>query len=144
MSLRVPPLRERKEAIPVLARRLLEEVARHARVPPKRLTPEALARLVRYGWPGNVRELRNVMESAALIGPRNTIDVEDLPPRLRGLEAGVIQVQVGSRLEEVERLLIQQTLESYPTVKESARALGIGLRTLHTKIRRYGLRRRRS
>ena len=144
MSLRVPPLRERKEAIPVLAQRLLDEVALSAHVPPKRLTPEALARLARYDWPGNVRELRNVMESAALIGPRGTIDVEDLPAGIRGLEAGVIQVEVGIRMDEVERRVIQQTLDSYPTVKETARVLGIGLRTLHTKIRRYGLRSRRS
>ena len=51
---------------------------------------------------------------------------------------------MGTRLDEVERQVIQRTLDSYPTVKESARVLGIGLRTLHSKIRRYGLRSRRS
>ena len=106
--------------------------------------PEALAQLERYDWPGNVRELRNVMESAALIGPKGTIDVEDLPANVRKIGAGVIQVTVGTRLDEVERQVIQRTLDSYPTVKESARVLGIGLRTLHSKIRRYGLRSRRS
>ena len=143
LSLRVPPLRERKEVIPVLAQRLLDEVARNAHVPPKRLATEALAQLGRYDWPGNVRELRNVMESV-LIGPKRTIDVEDLPANVRRVEAGVIQVTVGTRLDEVERQVIQRTLDSYPTVKESARVLGIGLRTLHSKIRRYGLRSRRS
>jgi len=144
LSLEVPPLRERKEAIPVLAQRLLDEVARSAHVPLQRLTPEALAQLERYDWPGNVRELRNVMESVALIGPKGTIDVSDLPANVRQVQAGVLQVSVGTRLDEVERLLIQRTLDSYPTVKESARVLGIGLRTLHSKIRRYHLRRRRS
>ncbi len=144
LSLRVPPLRERKEVIPVLAQRLLDEVARNAHVPPKRLTAEALAQLERYDWPGNVRELRNVMESVAVIGPKGTIDVEDLPANVRRVEAGVLQVTVGTRLDEVERQVIQRTLDSYPTVKESARVLGIGLRTLHSKIRRYGLRSRRS
>jgi DNA-binding NtrC family response regulator len=144
LSLRVPPLRERKEVIPVLAQRLLEEVARNAHVPSKRLTNEALAQLARYDWPGNVRELRNVMESVALIGPKGTIDVADLPTNVRGVSAGVMQITVGSRLDEVERQLIQRTLDSYSTVKESARVLGIGLRTLHAKIRRYGLRSRRS
>ncbi|HJS58815.1 MAG TPA: sigma-54 dependent transcriptional regulator [Vicinamibacteria bacterium] len=143
MSLRVPPLRERKEAIPVLARRLLDQIARNAHVPPKRLTADATAQLGRYDWPGNVRELRNVMESVALIGRRSSIDVGDLPMNVRGIEAGLIQVAVGSRLDEVERQVIRRTLDSYPTVKESARVLGIGLRTLHTKIRRYGLRGRR-
>ena len=144
LSLEVPPLRDRKEAIPVLAQRLLDEVTRNAHLPPKRLTPEALAQLGRYDWPGNVRELRNVMESVALIGPKGTIDVEDLPANVRKVGAGVIQVAVGTRLDEVERQVIQRTLDSYPTVKESARVLGIGLRTLHSKIRRYRLRSRRS
>jgi DNA-binding NtrC family response regulator len=144
LSLEVPPLRERKEAIPVLAQGLLDEVTRNARLSPKRLTAEALAQLARYHWPGNVRELRNVLESLALIGRKRTIDVEDLPPNVRKVESAVLQVAVGTRLEEVERQLIQRTLDSYPTVKESARVLGIGLRTLHSKIRRYRLRSRRS
>jgi DNA-binding NtrC family response regulator len=144
LSLEIPPLRERKEAIPVLAQRLLDELTRGARLHSKRLTPEALAQLGRYEWPGNVRELRNVMESVALIGPKGTIDVEDLPANVRKVGAGFLQVSVGSRLDDVERQLIQRTLDSYPTVKESARVLGIGLRTLHSKIRRYGLRSRRS
>jgi len=144
LSLEIPPLRDRKEAIPVLAQRLLDEVTRNAHLPSKRLTPEALAQLGRYDWPGNVRELRNVMESVALIGPKGTIDVEDLPANVRGMGAAVIKVTVGARLDDVERQVIRRTLDSYPTVKESARVLGIGLRTLHSKIRRYGLRRRRS
>jgi two-component system response regulator HydG len=144
LTLRVPPLRERKEVIPILAQRLLDELTRSAHLPSKRLTPEALAQLGRYDWPGNVRELRNVMESVALIGPKGTIDVEDLPANVRRVGAGVMQVTVGTRMDEVERQVIQRTLDSYPTVKESARVLGIGLRTLHAKIRRYGLRSRRS
>jgi two-component system response regulator HydG len=144
LSLEVPPLRGRQGAIPALAQRLLEEVTRNARLRPRRLTPEALAQLERYEWPGNVRELRNVLESVALIGRKETIDVEDLPANVRKREAAVIQVPVGSRLDEVEKQLIQKTLDSYPTVKESARVLGMGLRTLHSKIRRYGLRSRRS
>jgi len=144
ISLEVPPLRERKEAVPVLAQRFLAEVTRNAHLPAKRLSPEALAQLERYDWPGNVRELRNVMESAALIGSKATIDVEDLPANVRKIGAAAIQIILGSRLDDVERQLIQRTLQSYPTVKESARVLGIGLRTLHSKIRRYGLRSRRS
>jgi DNA-binding NtrC family response regulator len=84
------------------------------------------------------------MESVALIGRKETIDVADLPANVRMVEAGIIQVAVGTRLEEIERQVIQRTLDSYPTVKETARVLGIGLRTLHSKIRRHGLRSRRS
>jgi len=144
LTLDVPPLRERKEAIPVLAQRLIEEFTRSAHLPSKRLTPEALAQLSRYDWPGNVRELRNVMESVALIGPKRTIAVADLPANVRQVGAAVLQVAVGTRLDAVERQLIERTLESYPTVKESAHVLGIGLRTLHSKIRRYRLQRRRA
>ena len=144
LSLEIPPLRDRKEAIPVLAQRLLDELTRNAHLPSKRLTPEALAQLARYEWPGNVRELRNVMESAALIGPKGMVDVEDLPANVRNVVGGLLQVRLGTRLDEIERQVIQRTLDSYPTVKESARVLGIGLRTLHSRIRRYGLRSRRS
>ena len=144
LSLCVPPLRERKEAIPILAERLLDEVTRGARVPAKRLTADALDQLARYDWPGNVRELRNVMESVALVGPKRTVDVEDLPGNIRQVPTGAMQFTVGTRLEEVERQVIQRTLDSYPTIKESARVLGMGLRTLHTKIQRYGLRSGRS
>jgi len=142
LTLEVPPLRDRKEAIPVLAQRFLEEITLNARLPAKRLTPEALGQLVRYEWPGNVRELRNVMESVALMGTQATIDAEDLPANVRKVGAGGVHVAVGTRLDEAERAIIERTLDSYPTVKESARVLGIGLRTLHSKIRRYGLRRR--
>jgi two-component system response regulator HydG len=144
LSLEIPPLRDRKEAIPVLAQRLLDDLSRGARLPRKRLTPEALAQLARYEWPGNVRELRNVLESVAVIGPKGTIGVEDLPASVRKVGASLIQFSVGTRLDEMERQAIQRTLDSYPTVKESARVLGIGLRTLHSKIRRYKLRSRRT
>jgi len=144
ITLEVPPLRARREAIPVLAQRLLAEITGNAHLPGKRISPEALALLERYDWPGNVRELRNVMESAALIGSKRTLDIEDLPASVRRIGAGVIQITVGTRLDGVERQVIQRTLDSYPTVRESAHVLGIGLRTLHSKISRYGLRRRRS
>ena len=144
LSLEVPPLRSRKEAIPVLAQRFLDEVTTKAHLPAKRLTPEAVAQLARYEWPGNVRELRNVMESVALMTPRTLIDVQDLPANVRKVAEGAIQVPVGTTLDTAEREIIHRTLEAYPSVKESARVLGIGLRTLHTKIRRYGLRDRRS
>jgi DNA-binding NtrC family response regulator len=143
LSLVVPPLRDRQEAIPVFAQRFLDEVTSKAGLPAKRLTSEAMAQLRRYEWPGNVRELRNLMESVALMGPRSPIDVEDLPPNVRKVGAGVVQVAVGTTLDAAEKEIIRRTLDAYPTVKESAHVLGIGLRTLHSKIRRYGLRRRR-
>jgi transcriptional regulator with PAS, ATPase and Fis domain len=144
LSLLVPPLRERREAIPVLAQRFLDEVTKKAHVAGKRLAPEAMAQLARYGWPGNVRELRNAMESVALMGPKSVVDIQDLPASVRKLDSAAIQISLGTTLDQAEREIIRRTLEAYPTVKESARVLGIGLRTLHSKIRRYGLPSRRS
>jgi transcriptional regulator with PAS, ATPase and Fis domain len=144
VTITVPPLRERREAIPILAQRFLAAVAEQTGIPAKRLTPEALACLERHDWPGNIRELRNCMESLTLMVPRPVIDVPDLPPAVRGAGSTEIRLSVGMRMEDVEREVIRRNLESYPTIKDTARALGIGLRTLHEKLVRYGLRRPRS
>ncbi len=144
VTIAVPPLRDRREAIPVFAERFLVDVARQAGLPVKRLSPEALAQLARYNWPGNVRELRNLMESLSLMVPRAVLELEDLPPGIRGATSNEIRLQVGMRMEDVEREVIRRNLESFATIKDTARALGIGLRTLHEKIQRYGLRRTRS
>ena len=106
------------------------------------LTPDALARLARYPWPGNIRELRNCMESLTLTSPRLEIDVADLPGNVREVAATPeIRLAVGTRMEDAEREIIRRTVEAYPTLKEAARVLGIGLRTLHTKMGRYEIRR---
>ena len=144
VTITVPPLRERREAIPILAERFLANVAKHAGIPVKRLTPEALAQLERYSWPGNIRELRNCMESLTLMVAKPVLSVEDLPPSMCGAASTEIRLQVGMRMEDVEREVIRRNLESHPTIKDAARSLGIGLRTLHAKIQKYGLRRPRS
>jgi DNA-binding NtrC family response regulator len=144
VTITVPPLRDRREAIPILAERFLADVAKHAGIPAKRLAPEALAQLQRYNWPGNIRELRNCMESLTLMVPKPILTVDDLPPSIRGTASTEIRLQVGMRMEDVEREVIRRNLESHPTIKDAARALGIGLRTLHDKIQKYGLRRQRS
>ena len=141
VTLTVPPLRDRKDAIPVLAQRFLVDIARQADLSPKRLTPDALANLGRYRWPGNIRELRNCMESLTLTCPRVEIDVTDLPENVREAPAAPeIRLAVGTRMEDAEREIIRRTVEAYPTLKEAARVLGIGLRTLHTKLGRYQIR----
>jgi DNA-binding NtrC family response regulator len=144
VTIEIPPLRDRREAIPILAQRFLADVAKRAGVPPKRLTAEALGQLERYGWPGNIRELRNCMESLTLMAAKPTLDVDDLPSTIRGVASTDIRVHVGMRMDDVEREVIRRNLESYPTIKDAARALGIGLRTLHEKIQKYHLRRPRS
>ncbi|HSD30167.1 MAG TPA: sigma 54-interacting transcriptional regulator, partial [Vicinamibacteria bacterium] len=141
VTLTVPPLRDRQDAIPVLAQRFLEDVARQSGLVPKRLTPDALAQLARYRWPGNIRELRNCMESLTLTSPRAEIDAADLPANVRDATVSAeIRLAVGTRMEDAEREVIRRTVEAYPTLKDAARVLGIGLRTLHTKLRSYETR----
>ena len=140
VTVAVPPLRERKEAIPALAGRFLEKVASQIGVPPRRLTREAMAQLVRYPWPGNIRELKNCIESLTLTARRVVVDVSDLPENLRSGPKSEIRLPIGTSMEDAEREIIRCTLETSPTIKEAARTLGIGLRTLHTKIVKYGLR----
>lgn len=141
VTLTVPPLRDRQDAIPVLAQRFLEDVARRAGLVAKRLTPDALAQLGRYPWPGNIRELRNCMESLTLTCPRREIGLADLPANVRDTRsAAEIRLPVGTRMDDAEREIIRRTVEAYPTLKAAARVLGIGLRTLHTKLHGYGLR----
>jgi two-component system response regulator HydG len=143
VTLVVPPLRERREGIPVLAERFLAEVGERIGQPPKRLGPEVIDRLTRFHWPGNVRELKNLMESLTLLVPRGAIEVDDLPPAMRGAGSTEIVVHVGMTIEDIEREVIRRNLAVYGTLKETARVLGMGLRTLHDKMTRYKLRRPR-
>jgi DNA-binding NtrC family response regulator len=144
VSLEIPPLRARQDAILPLAERFLAEGGQHIGRPAKRLAPEVVPVLERYPWPGNVRELKNLMQSLTFMVPGPVIEVDDLPRALRGTLAEDIHVKIGMRLEDVEREVIRRNLNAYPTIKETAAALGIGLRTLHEKMRRYGLRRSRA
>jgi len=78
------------------------------------------------------------MESLTLTSAKVQIDVADLPRNVREVSAAPeIRLAVGTRMEDAEREIIRRTVEAYPTLKEAARVLGIGLRTLHTKLRRY-------
>ena len=81
------------------------------------------------------------MESLTLTSTRAEIDVADLPANVREVSvAGEIRLAVGTRMEDAEREIIRRTVEAYPTLKDAARVLGIGLRTLHTKLRVLGIR----
>ena len=140
VTLNVPPLRERKDDIPYLIKAFLAELERTSGKSNLKITPDALARLQRYPWPGNVRELKNVMESMVLMAEGNTLDMDNLPQNIRGaVNAKEIKFPVGVTMEEVEREIIRRYLEYFPTKKEAAHALRIGLRTLHHKVKKFGL-----
>jgi DNA-binding NtrC family response regulator len=140
--IRLPPLRERREDIALLADHFLAEICKEEGKD-KRLSESAYARLNEYDWPGNVRELRNVVQRAYVMATGSTIsdDWLELHPA-RTPEAGqpsILSVRVGTTLAEAERSLIFATLEHFEGHKErTAAALGVSLKTLYNRLKEYG------
>ena len=144
-SITVPSLRERREDIPKLAGHLLGEIAVENNVTPKPLSSGARIALLAYQWPGNVRELRNAMETASLIAGGESIEWGDLPPEilkniLPPSPASPIPLPAPRTLEEIEReAIVSALLETDGNKTQAAKMLGIGLRTLHRKVKEYGI-----
>jgi two-component system response regulator HydG len=143
VRVRMPPLRERAEDIPLLVEAFIREFDRaHARRVTG-VTRGVLERLMRWTWPGNVRELRNAIEGMVVFAHgRRPLDLSDLPDGLRGVDAGEasLALAVGMTVEEAERQLIAATLRHTGYDKPRAAAmLGIGLRTLYRKIKQYAI-----
>jgi two-component system response regulator HydG len=140
----VPPLRDRLEDIPELARVLLEQICRDNGLRRRRLTARATGALLRYAWPGNVRELKNVLESTAITRTGEIIRESDLPNRLSANAVPPTpdgRTRAGATLREMERELIRRTLARHEGNRtHAARALRIGVRTLQRKIQSYGIR----
>ena len=136
----LPPLRDRGGDVALLAEHFLEKVnARDATA--KRLSSRALTRLQELSWPGNVRQLKNVVERAAILAD-SEIDADSLPAvdPDAGLESepSMLQVRVGSALDEVERRMILATLEALDgNKKKAAKILGISLKTLYNRLNVY-------
>jgi two-component system, NtrC family, response regulator HydG len=147
VTLRLPPLRERSQDIPLLIDHFVRELARHHHKNVANMTTAARRRLLAHDWPGNVRELRNVLESMIVVDYDEVLDVDDLPPELTpdsGEEDGTVEGGVGGLvgkpLSEIERLFVEETLKlTGGNREEAARILGIGERTLYRKIKEYGL-----
>ena len=138
---KLPPLRERREDIPLLAEHFLARAAeRHGRA--MRLTPAASACLLSYAWPGNVRELENAIERAAILASGEAITPDDLPPHIAsGAGLGPTPgLPAQQNLAEIEKAHIVQTLERCGwNHSRAAEALGIGRTTLWRKLKDYGL-----
>ncbi|MFH1242367.1 MAG: sigma-54 dependent transcriptional regulator [Pseudomonadota bacterium] len=146
VTLDVPPLRERKEDIPLLAQHFLDIFAEKNHKHIKGLTPHAMDRLLKYEWPGNVRELMNAIERAVVLSRGEYLDEEDLPmvlkeKDLQGKGLAAEKAMPGDLpLNEVEKATILKTLEASGGNKsEAARRLGITRRTLHKKLKKYGV-----
>jgi len=146
VTLNVPPLREREEDISLLAQHFLKVFAEKNHKIIKGLTPQAMDRLLKYEWPGNVRELMNAIERAVVLSRSEYLDEEDLPTVVKGdgprgqdilSESGV---PGDLSLGEIEKVTILKTLEASGGNKsEAARRLGITRKTLHKKLKKYGV-----
>ncbi len=140
----LPPLRERKEDLPLLTQFFLSEFNQRNGKSIAALNNEAMRILEGYAWPGNVRELRNVIERATILADGQFIEPRHLPAAL--VQAGEtarpsLQLPPGTTVEEAERRLIQMTLEHTRDNKtRAAEILGISLKTLHNKLNKLKLR----
>ena len=145
VTLKMPPLRERREDVPLLAKHFLETFCQKNRKEMKGFTPQAMDLLLKYDWPGNVRELMNAVERGVVLANSEYLDKKDLPLALKDetIEgaAPLEQAIPGDLpLEEVEKASILKTLELTGGNKsEAARRLGITRRTLHKKLKKYGV-----
>ena len=149
-NLHMPPLREHKEDIPAIIEALLADMnSKHGREV-KGVDGEMLSRLMAHDWPGNVRELRNTIERAVILCGEGYMETRHLPPtfgqRFMRADTGTtnysdsgVHVEIGSTVDEAERMLILKTLESTRNNKtRAAEILGISLKTLHNKLKEYG------
>jgi len=132
LPVRLKPLRDRRDEIPLLAEHFLKK---HGR----KLSKGAMARLCGYDWPGNVRELANVIERASVLAPGEEITGETIAPWLEG-SARPPEATVGVALEDMERRVIEDNLKANGGNRErTARVLGITSRTLRDKLKRWGV-----
>ncbi len=138
VSIKLPPLRERKEDIPALAYRFLEQFA-GAGGEIQSLSQEALGRLMSYDWPGNVRELENCIQRAVTLGSGPEIQLHDLPSSLQYGVAGS-EPRSMPTLRQVEKRAILEALEASSGDRlRAAKLLGIGKTTIYRKVKEYGL-----
>lgn len=136
VSLTLPPLRERREDILLLARSYLHEFARKQGREGISFSASAEECLTKHSWPGNLRELRNAVERAVILGPGPRLEVEDLGLSVRGPS---VAIGAPITLEELEREHIARVTLQSPTLDAAAKTLGIDATTLSRKRKRYGL-----
>ncbi|MBI3015959.1 MAG: sigma-54-dependent Fis family transcriptional regulator [Candidatus Tectomicrobia bacterium] len=139
----LPPLRERTDDIPLLVQAFIEEFNRKYEKRIKAIDGAALQILLSNPWPGNVRELRNTIERAIIACEGDLIVADHIPPRFRvgahDQNSEAVTIPVGTTVEEAEKQLILSTLAFVHNNKtKAAEILGIGLKTLHNKLHRYG------
>jgi DNA-binding NtrC family response regulator len=142
VSVTLPPLRERREDIALLVHAFLEQCSRENNKPPREITQEALNVLMAYDWPGNVRELRNTIEQMVVLSRSERLTLRDVPAAIRGGAdlTKVSAVRTGMTVEQAERQLVVQALKEMAGNRtKAAQKIGVSRRTLHRKLKKYGL-----
>jgi len=137
VNIELPPLRDRKEDIPLLAEHFLTKFAEENKKDIKDLTPDAINDLLKYDWPGNVRELENVIERAVILSEGSSLNTKDLFLEENGVLVGEKTL---TSITEIEKKHIVNVLEECGgNCTKSAGILGISRMTLYNKIRSYGI-----
>jgi len=142
LPLRVPPLREHIEDIPELVAHFIEKCGATVGRRLKGILPDALRKLEEYHWPGNVRELENIIERAAVLAAGDRIDLCDISPSLNGARmiSAASEIEI-TTVDEMEHKLIVAVLDRFDWhQKRSAEVLGIGVRTLRDKMKKWDLK----
>ena len=138
----MPPLRQRREDIPLLAKHFSAKAAREQKQTEKQIAREAMSALVGHNWQGNVRELKNAIERAFILSGSDEIDLESLPPKVKTNSENAFEMRdpegLRPTLEEMERRYIVEILKAANDDKtQAANILGIDLSTLYRKLKRY-------
>jgi two-component system, NtrC family, response regulator AtoC len=144
VQIRVPPLRERKEDIPLLADAFLKEISQRDSKPFRPLSPEAMDALLRYDWPGNIRELKGAIDSGVTLATGNQITFQDLPLTVAQAQFGT-SAHLGENVGQMNlhnnemRLIVRALEETGGNRTEAAKKLGISRRTLHRRLKELNL-----
>ncbi|MDR1490099.1 MAG: sigma-54 dependent transcriptional regulator, partial [Desulfovibrio sp.] len=146
VSIYLPPLRERREDIPLLLAHFMEKIAAESNVPRKSISPEALEYLSGYEWPGNIRQLENVVERCMIMVSGDTIGAGDLPPEVKDEESQLknaldllpAEMNLADTLDRLEAAIIRRALARADFVQtKAAESLGISKSLLQYKLRKY-------
>ncbi len=142
IPIHVPPLRERKEDIPLLAKHFLEEFAEEYGKKPKEFTDDAIEKVMRYSWPGNVRELRNLIERLVIITKEDKITSRDIPALVEGKRIAdtFLDLPYTEAKEAFEKTLILKHLQDNNwNIVKTAQSLGLERTTLYKKMKSLGI-----
>jgi DNA-binding NtrC family response regulator len=140
IEVKIPPLRERKEDIAVLAQHFVEKYSKENNKKVAGITDDALAVFNSYSWPGNIRELRNVVERAVVLAGSSIIGLAELPDKIKTQDSSAVMRTLKDKLDHCEGNIIKEALQANDWRKEeTALQLGVDLATLYRKIKKLGI-----